>query len=97
MNNAFLDCYIWVIGLYQYWIDGDLFVYNTKKVFYYNSLNDRTFENANDNSTHAFEIQIPEFCIDNVTTELSKKTCDGLISPLVCYNIKTNKWILNGY
>jgi len=61
MNEAFLNEYIWEINLYpKYGVNYNYF--NIKDIFYYNSLNDRTFERSNT----ADVVQIPEKLISGL-------------------------------
>jgi hypothetical protein len=61
-------------------------------MFFYNSLEDRTFERSNYNLTFAFEVQLPEFVIEGVTREISEKVFNGEMKAIVVYNPKTKKW-----
>jgi hypothetical protein len=80
-NKAFLDCYIWVLGAFDYEIKNEQKYYKLKNIFFYNSLNDRSFKHQNDLSSYSFEIQIPEFVIKKVTRQISEKVIKKEMKP----------------
>ena len=91
MTEPTLNCYIWVVGSHTHWIENGKNVYKVKKIFHYNSLEDRTFENSNYNLTFAFEIQLPEFII-GMTSDISEKVMNGELEAKVIYDPATKKW-----
>jgi hypothetical protein len=92
MSESTLNCYIWVIGAHSYQEKDNLQMYNLKKIFFYNSLEDRTFENSNYNLTFSFEVQLPEFVIEGVTPEISEKVFRKELNAAIFYNKETKKW-----
>ena len=91
--KPFLNCYIWVVGAYDYKnINGEK-IYKLKKIFFYNSLTDRTFDNQNELSSYSFEIQIPEFVITGVTREISEMVIEGKIEFPLLKMVK-GSWVL---
>lgn len=94
MSKAFLDCYILVVGAYtEFEKTSDHIEYQIKKIFKYNSLEDRDFRYQNDNRSPYFEIQLPHFLIQGVTENL----CEKLISKTSMVNIWYNKEKDNWY
>ena len=91
MTEPTLNCYIWVVGAHTHWVENGLQLYTPKRIFFYNSLEDRTFKNANYNLTFAFEVQLPEFII-GVSSKMSKQVMNGEKQGTVVYNPSNKKW-----
>lgn len=68
MLEATLNCYIWVVGA----IPNKQNLYPLKDIFFYNSLEDRTFSHQNDLSSYSFEVQIPEIVIGKLDKNISE-------------------------
>jgi len=88
MTEAFLNCYIWVVGANTETIKNNCLVFFVKKVFKYNSLLDIEFRNANDNLTPFFEVQVPDFMIQGVTEKLSEEILNGKKQKVYYNNLK---------
>ena len=94
MNEAFLDCYIWVVSAFtEIKKEKNCLQFSVKKVFKYNSLLDVEFKNANDNLTPFFEVQLPDFIIQGVSEKISEEVKNGK-EQFVWYNSLKKIWYI---
>jgi len=93
-SESFLNCYIWVVGGYtEQKTETTSVKYPVKKVFKYNSSEDKTFEKANDNMTPFFEFQIPHFLIQGISEQNAIDVISG--APFyIFYNPAKNIWFV---
>jgi hypothetical protein len=101
-TDSFLDCYIIVVGTYADYTSMRTISsrsYPVKKIFYYKSSEDKTFEHENDCKTMHFEIQLPMFVIENLSTEHCERAIadnEFLKKMLIHHDMNKNIWRLHG-